>query len=223
MTARSARLTSETSWGTAAAARFALECAAHALESAEETKLPDGTELSSIIDEARATLDRASTDGDERLGFLARLAAIRRLRKLGDEVSEAVLATMTTDLGEDVDALDDRAWTSLAACSEAVLAALEALRHVALPRYARSREEAVDEHPRGNPPVNVPIVMTPWGPIGLGAEHQSPYEPAWAEARDAAMRAREAAGDRGGDAAVKAERDFQAELLERILGGAKSD
>ena len=82
-------------------------------------------------------------------------------------------------------ALDDPAWTTIAACSEAVLAALEALRHLAVPRDERSREEVLDEHPASPPGVGSSFIPTPWGPIALGAEHRSPYESAWAAARDA--------------------------------------
>lgn len=220
VTASTARLTDETAWDVEAAARFALACAAHSLVGAKETSLPDGTDLVDVVAEAAGVLERAGSAGDERLGFLARLAAVRRLRRLRGELSDASLTKMTSDLGEDLDTLDDPAWTQIAACSEAVLAALEALRHVAAPRYVGSREETVDEHPDGAPGT-ASIVMTPWGPVALGAEHRSPYEPAWTEARDAAMRARESAEDRGGKSALNEESIFQATLLEAILEGER--
>jgi hypothetical protein len=212
-----ARLVSETDWGVETAARFALDCAAHALIGNEDEALPDGTRLVDVIREARETLERVVPANEERIGFLARLAALRRLRRLEDSISGAELESTTADLGNDLDAVDDPAWARLASCSEAVLAALEALRRFALPRYVHSREESVDEHPEGAPPAAFRMLMTPWGEIGFGAEHQSPYEPAWAEARDAANRAREAARDRGGESALREERDFQAALLERLL------
>ena len=142
---------------------------------------------------------------------------MRRLRRLSESLSDSVLAKTTADLGDDLDTVDDPSWATLAASEEAVLAALEAVRHVALPRYVNSREETVDEHPDDEPPTSNPIFVTPWGPVALGAEHLSPYEPAWAAARDAAMRAREAAHDRGGDAAEKAELTWQAARLEEVL------
>jgi hypothetical protein len=216
----SARLVSKTRWDTVVAASFAIDCAEHALEGTEHLALPDGEELAPILAGARLVLEGDERGSDERLGFLARLAAVRRLRKLRASLSEAVFASTTSDLGDDFDALDDPKWATLAASEEAVLAALEAVRHVALPRYVRSREEAVDEHPGGEPPTSNPLFMTPWGPIAFGAEHQSPYVAAWTAARDAAVRAREAAHDRGGDEAQAAELNWQAGRLEEVLEGA---
>ncbi len=217
--AQSARLTAETAWGVDGAARFALDCAAHSLGAAAATALPDGSTLGDVVAEARVILDHTNPDGAERLGMLTRFAALRRLRRLGSEVGDASLARMSHDLGDDLDALDDPAWTTLAACSEAVLAALEALRHLAMPRYARTREEPLDEHQAEAPSTPRALIPTPWGPIALGAEHHSPYQPAWAAARDAAARARESAADTGGPGAATAERTYQAALLERILAG----
>ncbi len=216
----SARLVAKTRWGTEVAARFAIDCAEHALEGTDHVALPDGEELTPILAGARLVLERDERGSDERLGFLARLAAVRRLRKVRDSLSDAVLASTARDLGDDLDVVDDPGWATLAAGQEAVLAALEAVRHVALPRYVRSREEAVDEHPDGQPPTSSPLVITPWGPIALGAEHQSSYVAAWAAARDSAMRAREAAHDRGGDEGGAAELAWQASRLEEILEGA---
>ncbi|HXZ83204.1 MAG TPA: hypothetical protein VED84_05590 [Acidimicrobiales bacterium] len=218
--ASTARLTAETAWGVKAAARFALECASHALDDVTAaTTLPDGSSLGAVVAEARVILDRTSPAGEQRLGLLARFAALRRLRRLESELGDITLERLTEDLGADLDALDDPAWTTIAACSEAVLAALEALRHLAAPRYARSREEVLDEHPATAPSVPSSVLPTPWGPIALGAEHFSPYEPAWAAARDAAARARESAADRPDPGAAASERVFQADLLERILLG----
>jgi len=219
VTARSARLTAETPWGVDGAAHFALDCATHSLGAAAATALPDGSTLGDVVAEARVILDHTNPDGEERLGMLARFAALRRLRRLGSEVGDASLARMSRDLGDDLDALDDPAWTTLAACSEAVLAALEALRHLAMPRYARTREDPLDEHQAEAPSTPRALIPTPWGPITLGAEHHSPYQPAWAAARDAAARARESAADAGGPGAATAERAYQAALLERILAG----
>jgi len=214
--AQAAQLTSETAWGVETAARFALDCAAHVLGQAASTALPDGSTLGDVVGEARVILDRTNPAGEERVGRLARLAALRRLRRLGGELGDVTLTKLSGDLGSDLDALDDPAWTTIAACSEAVLAALEALRHLAMPRYVRSREDSLDEHPTDAPSTGRAPITTPWGPIVLGAEHRSPYEPAWAAARDAAMRARESAA---GDRDPAAERAFQADRLERILLG----
>jgi hypothetical protein len=215
--ATSARLVSRAHWDTDSAARFAIDCAEHALEGAPNAALPDGEELAPILAGARLVLERDERGSDERLGFLARLSAVRRLRRIRDSLSDAILASTTKDLGDDLDVVDDPKWATLAAGQEAVLAALEAVRHVALPRYVRSREEAVDEHPGGEPRSSSPVVMTPWGAVALGAEHQSPYVPAWTAARDAAIRAREAARDRSGEEAGSAELAWQARRLEEIL------
>ena len=216
----SARLVSRARWDTGLAARFAIDCAEHTLEGSEKVSLPDGNELAPILASARLVLESDERGSDERLGFLARLAAVRRLRKMRDSLSDAVLASTAADLGDDLDTVDDPKWATLAASQEGVLAALEAVRNVALPRYVRSREEAVDEHPDDEPPRSTPLVITPWGPIAFGAEHQSPYVAAWTAARDAAMRAREAAHDRGGDEAQAAELSWQAARLEDVLEGA---
>lgn len=217
--ARAARLTSETAWGVETAARFALDCAAHVLGAAASTALPDGSTLGDVVAEAREILDHTSPAGEERLGRLARLAALRRLRRLGGELGDVTLARLSANLGNDLDALDDPAWTTIAACSEAVLAALEALRHLAMPRYVHAHEDPLDEHPTDAPSTGRAPIPTPWGPIVLGAEHRSPYEPAWAAARDAAVRARESAA---GDRDPTAERAFQADRLERILLGREA-
>jgi hypothetical protein len=213
----SARLTAETAWGVYGAARFALECAAHVLGDAATTTLPDGSTLGEVVAQARVILERSSPEGEQRLGLLARFAAVRRLRRLGSELGDVSLATLSEDLGSDLDVLDDPAWTTIAACTEAVLAALEALRHLAMPRYVRSREEVLDEHPADTPSEPSAPIPTPWGPIALGAEHRSPYAPAWAAARDAAERARESAAVDQDPHSVGAERAYQAELLEAIL------
>lgn len=215
--ATSARLVSRAHWDTDAAARFAIDCAEHALEGAPNAALPDGEPLAPVLSGARLVLERDERGSDDRLGFLARLSAVRRLRRMRESLSDAILASTTKDLGDDLDVVDDPKWTTLAAAQEAVLAALEAVRHVALPRYVRSREESVDEHPDGAPRASNPLFMTPWGAVALGAEHQSPYVPAWTAARDAAMRAREAARDRSGEEASSSELAWQARRLGEIL------
>jgi hypothetical protein len=66
--------------------------------------------------------------------------------------------------------------------------------------------------------VNVGEVDTPWGrfPVGGGGPK---YAPAWAAARDAAERSREAAADLNGVAAAPAERSWQVGRLVELLGG----
>jgi hypothetical protein len=104
-----------------------------------------------------------------------------------------------------------------------VLAAVEALRHIALPRYAATREsvaEELDGHEEQKSPRTGEVITTPWGSIAVGAEHVASYEPAAVCARDAADRARQAVTDRDGAAAGATERRWQVERLETVLSGS---
>jgi len=106
-----------------------------------------------------------------------------------------------------------------------VLAALEAVRHVARGRYASSREELANAQQADVTGRYEPhIWMTAWGPITTGVEHESPYTPASIAAREAALRARETVRARSGEAGEQSERRFQAERLAELLGetGASS-
>ena len=152
--------------------------------------------------------------------MLARFAALRRLRRLGSEVGDASLARMSRDLGDDLDALDDPAWTTLAACSEAVLAALEALRHLAMPRYRaapgrshstsirpkhRARHAPSSRH-RGARSPSGPSTIPPINPPGQRR----------ATPRPAPGSRRLTPGTPGPPPPSRA---YQAALLERILAG----
>lgn len=214
-----ARLVARTAWDTERAARFAIDCARHALGDNGSVALPDGTTLGTVLENASRFLDAYGEAAEPHLGFLARLAAARRLRRSGEAVADVALVTLSDDTAHALDALDDPTWATLAAVVDAVLAAVETLRHVALPRYVESREEVVEEHSASEPAEPASFIMTPWGPVAAGAEHLSPYVPAWVSARDAAERARDAARDRAGAAGEASERAFQAARLAELLAG----
>ncbi len=217
--ASAARILSETAWNTEAAARFALDCAEHVLGDAADAVLPGGETLGEVVRDARSVLERSSPAAEERLGTLALLWAVRRLRRHGAQLGDLAFGTFAEDRQADLDALDDPAWTTVATARDAVLGAVEALRHVALPRHVAAEEATYDAGAgRDDTPAtpSAPIV-TPWGTVTFGAEHHRGFEPAWVAARDTATRARDAARDRGGDKAESAERSFQAGRLEQLL------
>jgi len=121
---------------------------------------------------------------------------------------------------EDIDALDDPAWTTIASARDAVLGAIEALRHLALPRYVEGREASYAERARQSDDVASiasPMWVTPWGPIVFGAEHQSAFAPPWLAARDALERARDAVGAASGEEARARELEWQTERLESLI------
>jgi len=220
VTASAARLVAETAWGVERAAHLALDCAEHVLGDASGTVLPGGATLGEVVAEARRVLGRSSDGAEQRLGVLARLSAARRLRRQGEVLGDLALEALNEDLTGALDALDDPAWATVASARDAVLGAVEAVRHLALPRYVEARERAYEdnadeaESSRGAP---TGMFMTPWGPIVLGAEHQSGYAPAWVAARDSAMRARDAVLARDGEQAAAQERVWQAGRLEELL------
>ncbi|HUZ21368.1 MAG TPA: hypothetical protein VMU75_12425 [Acidimicrobiales bacterium] len=220
---RAARLLAEANWDPERAAAFALDCVEHAVGENVAVPLPHGRTIGGVIEEARRFLERADAEGG--LARLARLAAARRLRRTQETLGDVAFQTSLSDKDSDIDTLDDPAWTTIAALQEAVLAAVEALRHVALPRYVATREsvaEEAGEHEAGEErsPRTAEVITTPWGAIAFGTEHVPAYEPAAVCARDAADRVRQAVADRDGAAAGVAERRWQAERLEAVLSGS---
>lgn len=210
-----ARLVAETSWSIHGAARFALECAEHVLADPDGTKLPSGASLADILDAAHGYLDGSASDEGE-LGLLqrvSRLATARRLRHQSSEVADMAFDVTMEDEAKDLDALDDPAWSALASVRDAVLSAVEAIRHDALPwlfdvenkRYESEADATGSE-----------IVGTPWGSY-LG-NRRTGVIPAWTAARDAADRARQAMADANGDVAGAEERAWQRGRLEVALG-----
>jgi len=213
-----ARLVAGTSWSEKRAAIFALDCAAHILESvpgSAEAELPGGGTLGGIIASARQHLETGTGTEGHRLGFVSRLATLRRLRREGTKIGDAAFTAAAQAEGEEVDILSDPAWETLAAARDAVLAAVEAVRHVALPflvdRETR-RYEALEERKT----AEVDQVDTPWGRFSVGGGVK--YAPSWAAARDAAERSRQAVVDLNGAAAGEAELTWQVGRLTELLG-----
>jgi len=222
-----AALVSEARWNSQVASELACACAEHVLGSAAGVTLPGGRTLEGVLADARRALAGATDDGGhEALGRLATVAALHRLRRDRDVLDGLEGELLVDGARRDLDALDDPDYEAVAPIVDAVLAAIEALRHHLGPQlYLRRAEraealeqEAVLEGAKGSlgrPPV---LVETPFGAADVGARALR-YEPAWACASAAARHARRAASDESGAAAGQAERAWQADLLERALEG----
>jgi hypothetical protein len=216
--AGTARLVAGTSWSEKQAAAFALDCVEHILQivpGSAEAELPDGGTLGTIIASARQYLDNGTGGDTHRLGFVSRMAAARRLRRESTAIGDAAFTAATQAEGQGVDIMSDPAWETLAAARDAVLAAVEAVRHVAFPFLAEResrRYEAHEEHKV----AEVDQVDTPWGRFAVGGAGPK-YAPSWVAARDAAERSRQAAADLHGSQAGESERSWQVgRLLERL-------
>lgn len=212
-----ARLVAEAGWGVTPAASFALDCAEHVLGTAGGVTLPHGPSLAEVIADARRFLEASQAVDENRLGFVARLAAARRMRRDSDQLGGLALAAADDDLRSGLDALDDPEWATVASLGDAVLAAIEALRQIALPRYTASREATYERDDRSAPPPSPQVITTPWGAAVVGGTAALDYVPAYASARDAAERARLVMTDRGGSSSAADERAWQAERLETYL------
>jgi len=214
-----ARLVAGTSWSELTAAMFALDCVEHVLAivpGSADAELPGGGTLGAIIASARGYLVSGAGTDAQALGFVSRLAAARRLRRESTAIGDAAFTAATQAEGQGVDILSDPAWETLAAARDAVLAAVEAVRHVALPFLAERgtrRYEAQEERKA----AEVDQVDTPWGRFAVGGGGPR-YAPSWVAARDAAERSRQAAADLEGPAAGEAERSWQAARLVERLG-----
>ncbi len=164
----------------------------------------------------RQYLETGTGSDDHRLGFVSRIAAARRLRRESTAIGDAAFTAAAQAEGQGVDIWSDPAWGTLAAARDAVLAAVEAVRHVAFPflvdRETR-RYEAHEEHKV----AEVDQVDTPWGRFAVGGAGPK-YAPSWVAARDAAERSRQAATDLNGPTVGQAERTWQIARLEERLG-----
>jgi len=217
--AGAARLVAGTPWSEKKAATFALDCVEHILEivpGSADAELPDGGTLRAIIASAREYLDTGTGSDAHRLGFVSRIAAARRLRRESTAIGDAAFTAAAQAEGQGVDILSDPAWETLAAARDAVLAAVEAVRHVAFPFLADRETRRYEAHEERKL-AEVDQVDTPWGRFAVGGAGPK-YAPSWVAARDAAERSRQAAADLGGPDAGEAERSWQVARFVGILG-----
>ncbi|MGA2529336.1 MAG: hypothetical protein ABSG36_09270 [Acidimicrobiales bacterium] len=214
----SARLVAGTLWSELTAAMFALDCVEHVLgivPGSAEAELPGGGTLGAIIASARDYISEGGRTDTQKLGLVSRIAAARRLRRESTAIGDAAFTAATQAEGLGVDIWSDPAWETLAAARDAVLAAVEAVRHVALP-FLAERETRKYEALEERKSADVGEVDTPWGRFAVGGGGPR-YVPSWVSARDAAERARQAAADLGGPEVGDAEQSWQVErLLERL-------
>ncbi|MGA3354030.1 MAG: hypothetical protein ABSD85_12725 [Acidimicrobiales bacterium] len=213
-----ARLVAGTLWSELTAATFALDCVDHVLgivPGSAEAELPGGGTLGAIIASARQYISNGAGTDTQRLGIVSRIAAARRLRRESTAIGDAAFTAAAQAEGLGVDVWSDPAWETLAAARDAVLAAVEAVRHVALP-FLAERETRKYEALEERKSADVGELDTPWGRFAVGGGGPK-YVPSWVSARDAAERARQAAADLGGPEAGDAEQSWQVErLLERL-------
>jgi hypothetical protein len=217
--AGAARLVAGTSWSELTAAMFALDCVEHVLQivpGSADAELPGGGTLGAIIGSAREYLSSGAGADVHRLGFVSRIAAARRLRHESTAIGDAAFAAAAQAEGQGVDILSDPAWETLAAARDAVLAAVEAVRHVALP-FLAERETRKYEALEERKAAEVDEVDTPWGRFAVGGGGLK-YVPSWVSARDTAERSRQAATDLGGPQAGQAELLWQTGRLVERLG-----
>ena len=130
-----AQLSAETRWNSAAATKFALDCADHLLGEVGDVSLPDGTSLAKVTADARQMLDGTASESMEHLGRLARISALRRLRHERTEITAVSFDELDDAARKDVDAFDDAAYATIITITDSVLAAIEALRHYVLPAF----------------------------------------------------------------------------------------
>lgn len=214
-----ARLVAGTSWSEPVAAMFALDCVEHVLAivpGSAGAELPGGGTLGEIIASAREYLLTGTSADTQRLGLVSRIAAARRLRRESTAIGDAAFAAAATAEGEGLDIASDPAWGTLAAAHDAVLAAVEAVRHVALPFLAERGTRRYEAREERKSSAEIEEIDTPWGRYAVGGGGPK-YIPAWVSARDAAERSRQAAADLAGAPAPGSERSWQVgRLLERL-------
>jgi hypothetical protein len=213
----SARLVSETAWSLSAAAHFALDCAEHVSASAGSVALESGETLVDAIAAARKWLEDASGAETGLLGRISRLATLRRLRQQAGEVGDLAFDVAIDVETTDADMFEDPRWTAIAAVRDAVLAAIEAVRHEAFPHITDASSDASESERREGVQSPPTVLETPWG--AFRSTHTNAVVPAWVAATEAAERARQAATDAGG-AGAPAERAWQRERLAQALRGS---
>jgi hypothetical protein len=182
----------------------------------------DGTTFATVIDDAQRAIDGIDGVDGARLGYVARLSVLRRLRHDRDELSDMSIAIAADDGQRDLDLFDDPTHDILAPAIDAVLAAIEALRAHLVPRPAEALEDLMEEHEAHRTEDRTDLIPMPsaWStPFGNIEVHQEwlAYEPSWTSAREAARHARRAQRVRHDDDAESAERSWQAERLSQLL------
>jgi len=211
-------LSVETAWSPGAAARFALDCAQHLLDDASGLPPTVSGTLADVLAAARKSLDKAADVDTGLLGRFSRRSLARRLTRQGDHVGDVAFDLAVDAEVADVDIFDDAAWTAAAATRDAVLAAVEAIRHEAIPNFA---EETSREEKAGAEVTEEGFAGTfdtPWGPFHAGMRRVA--LPVWAAAGEAAERARQSVADSSGPEAASEERAWQRErLLAALRGG----
>ncbi len=214
-----ARLVRRTPWNTRSAASFALSCVEHVIGDERSVEIPGGQTLGAVLDDATRFLEQSGGEREGRLAKLSRLATARRLQRSGEHIGDLASGRLREDLADEIAITSDPEWTLLASTVDAVLAAVEALRHVALPNYVSDREVAGGARDTSDGESHIPslYLASPWGNFAIGAEHESPYLPTSLLAREAALRARETITERAGVEAGNAEAAWQVSLLASIL------
>lgn len=212
---KEARLVAETAWSTKAAAVFALDCVEHVIGDTAGLTLPRGASVPELLAEARSYLEEGEAEKRGLLQSMSRLALARRLRKQGEALADVAFEMAVEDEAADEDTLDDPAWTAVASLRDALLAAVEAIRHDAFPRLFEGQNVRYEDEQQevAGPPEVIPL---PWGNV-MGARKAAAV-PAWVAAQDAAERARQAVADAAGEEAGQAERRWQLERLAAALG-----
>jgi hypothetical protein len=213
-----ARLLRRTPWDARSAASFALSCVEHVIGDDRDIEIPGGQTLGAVLDDAKRFLEESGGEREGRLAKLSRLATARRLHRSGEHIGDLARGRLGEDLADEITITSDPDWTLLASSVDAVLAVVEALRHVALPNYVSDQEEAGGARDTSDGESFIPSFWpSPWGNFATGAEHEPTYLPTSRLAREAALRARETVTDRAGEAAGTAETAWQVALLESVL------
>lgn len=233
--AGTAELVSETAWSLREAAYFALDCAEHVTRDLALQPVPTGDALSVVLSQVRKWLDDAPAADAALLGRVSRVATIHRLRRKGAELADLAFSAAIDNEADAESLFEDERWTAIAAAQEAVLAAVEALRHEAFPRFVeagnlRYEESVTSGRSAGATAADVVAEgavaavgeaagnpTAAWGLFTPG--RRSGIVPAWVAATDAAERARQSAKDSHGAPAAEVERAWQRECLARHLRG----
>jgi hypothetical protein len=222
-----ARLTERTQWNAESATKFALDCADHLLGEVGDSSLPNGMSLAKVTADARQVLYGTASEPKEHLGRLASISALRRLRRDRTKIASASLDELDDAMAKDLEAFDDPTFATEQTVIDAVLASIEALRHVVLPALYMAFDDAGESHGDHVVEDSKEQIPTPrWIETGFGAigSHvpKFPFDPAWVNAREAARHARDAMKDHSGVDGENSELAWQASTLSAILRAPES-